>query len=243
MRVCVPVTGLHRAPDNPVLERQVLYGHPVRLLDPDTGFARDETSGYVGYIRPDALGNWVEPTHQVAARSTFLFSAPDIKQENPLLVSIGAKIAADDAGKFLRTHDGRYAVPHHLEPVTRTQSDLAKTARKLLGTPYLWGGNSAFGIDCSGLVQMAVQMAGQPCQGDSDQQMRTLGTDCSDGFHRNDLLFWKGHVGLMYDADTLIHANAHHMMVAMEPINDALERIETSTGPLLAHKRLTGLGV
>lgn len=241
-RVTKPVTDLHLSQTPTRLDRQILYGHPVRQLEKSDGLSRDETSGYVGYVAPGSLAPWAAPTHRVCTATTLLFSDPDIKAPNPVPLSHGALLSIISAqGRFSQTIDGLFAITAHLEPAHQHEPDLAKTATLFLGTPYLWGGNSAFGIDCSGLVQQACQCANIPCPGDSDQQMDTLGQTlpARTGFLRNDLLFWPGHVAIVYDTDTLIHANAHHMATALEPITEALERIDASgNGPLLAHKRL-----
>lgn len=245
LRVVQPVTNLTLKPNGQALDRQVLYGHPVRQLEPEQGLSRDETSGYVGYVSPDALATWVQPTHRVTARTTLLFQAPDIKSPGPVHLSQGTLLKIESfEGMFGRTIDGTYAIASHLSPIETSHPDLAATAKALTGTPYLWGGNSAFGIDCSGLVQMACQAAHIPCPGDSDQQCAVLGSTLPNGTtpQRNDLFFWPGHVALAYDENTLIHANAHHMAVAFEAITDALHRIDTSgNGPLIAHKRLTAV--
>ena len=182
-------------------EREVLYGHRVCQLDPYLGLCRDETSGYVGYIEDLCLGAWAAPTHRVGVRATLLFEAPDFKTPDPLALSLGSLVKViDEVGRFARTHDGRYLPRNHLTPLSAPTPDLAATAALLIGTPYLWGGNSAFGIDCSGLVQIACQAAQIPCPGDSDQQVAALGSDLpsSTAPKRNDLMFWKGHVAVVY---------------------------------------------
>lgn len=240
-RVIHPVATLRLERGSPATDRQILYGHKVCQLDPFAQVSRDETSGYVGYVADGQLGIWAEPTHRVAARSTLLFAAQDIKTPDPLPISAGSllRIIDEDAG-LARTHDGRYVPARHLAQIAQPERDLAATAALLLGTPYLWGGNSSFGIDCSGLVQLACQTAHIPCPGDSDQQMAALGTALAEGTapERGDLMFWKGHVAIVHDARTLIHANAHHLQVAFEPLVEALARIDRSDGPLLAHRRL-----
>lgn len=242
MRVCVPVADLRVQPADTSLSRQILFGHPVRLLDPQSGFCRDETSGYVGYVAPSDLCNVASPTHRVASRASLLFTAPDFKSPNPAPLSCGSLLTLTEKnGRYGKTNDGRFAILDHLIPVQDMSPDLAGTAERLLGTPYLWGGNSAFGIDCSGLVQLALQAAGLPCPGDSDQQMDRLGRSMPPDTpaERGDLFFWKGHVALALDADTLIHANAFHMAVATENLNSAIKRIkDQGDGPVLAHKRL-----
>ncbi len=241
-QITVPVADLRLEQGGTRLDRQILFGHPICQLSAQTGLSRDETTGYVGYVPPAQTGGFTAPTHRVRTRATFLFSEPDLKSPNPMALSCGSLVSLSEMdGTFSRCLSGGYVFHDHLTQIDTEEPDLAKTAELLLGTPYLWGGNSAFGIDCSGLVQLAAQAAGLTCPGDSDQQMAQFGTDLPQASkpRRNDLFFWKGHVALVFDDHRLIHANAHHMAVAFEPIEEALRRIETrENSPLLAHKRL-----
>jgi cell wall-associated NlpC family hydrolase len=158
-----------------------------------------------------------------------------------MTLSFGSKLAAlSETATFIETEIGH--IPRqHVHRIDTLATDPAAAAEVFLGTPYLWGGNSAWGIDCSGLIQAACLACGIPCPGDSDQQAEQLGdTLPSDTpFERNDLLFWTGHVALVFDTTTLIHANAGHMAVAFEPITKAIDRIITQgDGPPTLHKRL-----
>ncbi len=241
-RVDVPVARLCLTPNGRGTDRQILYGHTVRQLDSDHGLSRDETSGYVGYVKPKNLTGHADHTHRVSVRSTLLFEAPDIKSPDPVTVSFGSHLRIVDSVKsFAVTDKGRYVFADHIVEADAYTADLAASASLLIGTPYLWGGNSAFGIDCSGLVQIACEAAGLACPGDSDQQMETLGEMLDPGspYARNDLLFWKGHVAIVSDPETMLHSTAGFMAVTYEPIKTAMRRIEAAgDGPCIAHKRL-----
>ena len=241
MRIGTPLAGIYASDQGRGLERQVLMGHPVTILQIKNGkgFGRTETMGYVGYFDSEALDTWQGPTHRVRARATLLFDEPDFKSPDPVAISLGSllNICGQD-GRYARLADGRYALNDHLCPCTLFESDPVLVAERLIGTPYLWGGNSAFGIDCSGLVQIACHACNIPCPGDSDLQQAHFPA-ATGTYRRGDLLFWKGHVALVCNAASLIHANAHHMAVAYEPIDEALLRIEAQGGgPLTGHARL-----
>lgn len=247
MRVIRPVLSLYVFPHASRVERQVLFGQRVTHLETREGwaFVRDESNGHVGYVRAEGLAGWSRPTHRVRVARTLVFGKPDIKCADPVPLSLGSLLTVvRGAGRFVQLLDGRFALAAHLDPVTQHESDPVAVAERLLGTPYLWGGNSAFGIDCSGLVQAGLMACGMDCPGDSDMQAAELGQSLAEGaaLRRGDLLFWKGHVGMMADGETLLHANAHHMAVAYEPVAAAIDRIAgQGEGPVTARKRLGGL--
>lgn len=237
--VSVPVADLCRTPEGP-RDRQLLFGDAVTLLDEKAGwsYVQAHKDSYCGFVLSAHIGPAQAPTHKVIAPATHAYPEPDFKSQERISLSYGSLITTLSEGeKFAQTAAGHIPVVH-LAPVTQTASDPAAVAAPFLGTPYLWGGNSRWGIDCSGLIQAALLACGLPCPGDSDMQM-TLGTDATGPYQRNDLLFWKGHVALVTDADTLIHANAHAMSTTYEPIDTAITRIAAQgDGPVTAHRRL-----
>lgn len=243
-RIARPVVDLLDAPEGR-RERQLLFGQRIRLLESRDGLAFVQTvhDGYVGYIPADACSADARPTHRVAAAATHLYSQPDLKSPEICWLSHGSQLTITGKARgWLQTDAGHFVHPGHLAELTAPPADPVDTAKLFLGTPYLWGGNSRAGIDCSGLVQAALLAAGLSCPADSDQQQEAVGT-CLPGNtspRRGDLFFWKGHVAMAVDATTLIHANAFHMAVAFEPIDAALARIARNEfGALTAHKRVS----
>lgn len=246
-RLVVPSAPLRRAPrSDAAIDTEAVLGDPVTLFEAADGFAYVQLGhdGYVGYLPQQALAAPDPvPTHRVTALRTFLYPAPDLKRPPLGHLSLGAGFHAEAReGEYLRLPDGSFVFAGHASDPQAHQPDYAGTAERLVGTPYLWGGRTSLGLDCSGLVQLALHMAGLPCPRDADQQERALGTPLPvelDGLQRGDLVFWRGHVGLMLDADRLIHANGHHMEVAVEPLREAVARIAAkSYGAVTSLRRL-----
>lgn len=225
---------------------QLLPGEGFALLDSagDWGWGYSVHDGYCGYV---ALGEIApaaaDPTHVVHVRSALVFAEPSIKTPQVAAYPMGSQIAvtgSSECGKFWQVTGGWMSVRHAV-PLADRICDPVDRAQQLIGAPYLWGGRSGDALDCSGLVQLVLALAGHDCPRDSDQQMAALGRALTDdeALQRGDVVFFPGHVGIMADADTLIHANAHWMQVACEPLADVIARFpETTPQPVLARKRI-----
>ncbi|MGR3621993.1 C40 family peptidase [Pseudophaeobacter sp.] len=241
-RIALPVVDLLRHPQGP-RDRQLLCGEAVFVLDQDKDWAqvRAAKDGYSGYVATPALAPAQKPSHWISVRASHGYTRPDFKSPEICALSLGSRVlVSGPEGRFAKTDQG-YIPLVHLSPVDQHMDDPVAVAEGLLSTPYLWGGNSSFGIDCSGLVQAGCLACGIPCPGDSGPQERDLGTLLPPGsaYQRGDLLFWKGHVAWVRDPDTLLHANVHAMAVALEPLAAAIARIaDQGDGPVTAHKRL-----
>jgi hypothetical protein len=241
-QVITPVVDLKRRPQGP-RDRQLLLGETCVVLGQldEHSYVKADKDGYLGFVPNASLAKPTKATHRVCSAATHGYKDADMKSADLVMLSHGCKIAGRGfVGKFIETAYG-YIPTNHLSQLSNPETDPAKVALLYLGTPYLWGGNSRSGIDCSGLVQAAMSACRIACAGDSDQQLKSLGRDVEHGTdpERNDLLFWKGHVGLMVDDTTMIHANAHHMCVALEPVDAAIKRIAAQgDGDVTGHKRL-----
>ena len=242
MRVTVPVADLLVSPGGR-RDRQVIMGERVDELESRDGwsFVTAAKDGFVGYLPTEVLGPDMTPTHRVAATATHVYPAPDIKTRERMTLSLGALLkVTEQEGRFAETPLG-FVPAIHLSPVDRLERDPVAVAERLIGTPYLWGGNSRLGLDCSGLVQAACVACGIPCPGDSDQQEKALGAPLPEGAapRRGDLVFWKGHVAWVADETRILHANAWHMAVSYEDREAAIARIEAAgDGSVTSVRRL-----
>ena len=232
-------------------ETEALFGETVRVYDTAGGWAWVQLDGdrYVGYLPADTLNRTVKPaTHRVKATGTFLYAVPDIKSPPILHLSLNARLkVVETVDRFYRLDGGGHVIARHVAALDWADRDFAEVAERFLGTPYLWGGRTRIGLDCSALVQLSLQACSIDCPRDSDMQRAELGEPVSvpadlEGLQRGDLVFWAGHVGIMSDSVMLLHANAHAMAVAFEPLPEANARIKSATGgEIEAIRRLPAL--
>ena len=256
-RIRVGATALRPEPAPDVaIDSELLFGEPVTVFEEREGwaFVRSRWDGYVGWCSGNALDRaWspaVPATHRVAALRTYLYPAPTIKLGPLDLLSLNSQVTVTGTeGEFAITDTGFYVVARHLAPAGEHDTDHVAVAERFLGTPYLWGGRTSVGLDCSGLVQMALVAAGVGCPRDSDmQEGRTaaeapgqpIPIDDPSTFGRGDLLFWAGHVAIVSGPNRLFHANAFHMTTEVEPLDAALARIADAGLPLRSARRVAG---
>ena len=240
-QLIAPLTDLLASPGGK-RERQLLLGDGFTIIDRHQGYAFGQAGkdGFCGYLPEPSLGPAESPTHWVAAPMTTLYPQPNIKIREIGALTLGARVTAiAESGKFTQTTRG-FVPTLHLKPIGDWHKDPVAIAQTYLGTPYLWGGNSRAGLDCSGLVQACLMSCGLACPGDADLQ-QDLGKPISEkaALKRGDLLFWDGHVALCMNADFMIHATAAFMAVVMENTRSAIKRItDQGGGPVTARRRV-----
>lgn len=244
VRACIVDVRREPRPDAAV-DTQVLFGERVEVYDEEEGWVwvQLDNDQYVGWIAANTLWSKLSrPTHRVCVPRTFIYPGPSIKLPPLLALPIGAEVEViERRGDFWMTTNSCFIYASHLTQLDESFPDFVAIAEKLLNAPYLWGGKSWMGIDCSGLVQLSLLMRGYKAPRDSDLQEQQVGKpiDYNAGLQRGDLIFWKGHVGIMRDESTLLHANGTHMLVSSEPLSLVRDRnLQAGAGDITSYRRL-----
>ncbi|MDC1445122.1 C40 family peptidase [Amylibacter sp.] len=237
LQVCTPVCNILDKP-NGNLERQMLFGDGFECGSNTGEWVKGKrlSDGYKGYVKKDNLKNWEKSTNKICSFGAQIYKEPNIKTVPLMNIPFQSEITVvNDYDDFFKLNNNSYIHKMHTQPISIIKKDYIETAKKYLGVPYLWGGNSQYGVDCSGLVSLALRNAGYTTPGDSFDQEKELGNKVpkNDYLKRGDLIFWKGHVGLMVDEETLLHANGHHMKVVLEPLFQVKKRIKDNNGGLV----------
>lgn len=249
MQVSAAIIAMRKTPaQHAEMVSQALHGEIVTLHheEGEFGLIQNHTDGYIGWALMEALSApALPPTHKLKTLRAYAFPEPMIKAPPFFPISLGARLVSKDVreGRFLKVDRIGWIVEDQLSAIDEFETDPACVAEKYLHTPYLWGGRESLGIDCSGLMQQAFGACGVILPRDSDMQAAWCGAAISDWrmpgkLERNDLVFWKGHVGIMLDSERLLHANAHHMATAIEPLHQSIERIAKQYGEPLGARRI-----
>ncbi len=223
-QVARAVAGLFKQPDEPSGQQtQLLFGESFNIYEEKNGWVwgQSDLDDYVGYAKAEAFSPPETSTHRVQTIATPLFVAPDVKHGARQILPMNAKLSVADAtGRFAQLTNGLFVFARHLAPLNGVVSDWVSVGERFVGVPYVWGGKTWDGIDCSGLVQTALELGGIASPRDTDMMESALGAELprDAALKRGDLIFWKGHVGIMLDSARLIHANGFNMQVSIEPL-------------------------
>lgn len=235
-RITVPVIGLRPAPDlTRGIDTELLLGEDVTVFERRDGWCwvKAASDGYVGYLPETAVSSDTPaPTHVVVPQRTLLYPEPELRKPHVGVLSMGSRVRVREAvegprhNRYVVLEDGTAIFEKHVRPIEAVDEDYVAVALRFKETPYLWGGRSGLGIDCSGLVQLSLKMAGHSAPRDTDMQAAGLGEPIArEELRRGDLVFWPGHVAIMEDTETMVHASGHTMSVTREGFEAAIERI------------------
>jgi len=232
----------HTPSQDAVQDDELLFGETITVFESKDGWAwcQSAVDRYVGYVHTIAHCEVIVPDHRVTALSTPLLAGPDIKRATLDMLPFNAQVKVEErTGGFARIAPDGYLFEGHLAALDFKAPDWVATAERFIGTPYVWGGKTHAGMDCSGLLQAALSGSGIDAPRDADMQEAMLGTDCTKlPRQRGDIVFWTGHVGIMLDGERLLHANSFHMQVEIEPLAQALERIAPVAGKVTSIRRI-----
>jgi cell wall-associated NlpC family hydrolase len=244
-RIIFASVDVQKAPRRDAMRMtQALMGEDVRVFETQEGwaFVQLEADGYVGFVEEEALApRATAATHWLCVPSSFAYPAADLKTGPVQEIFLGARLTVTSVeGQYARTSQGNFLSVSHVKPLGEHRADPARIASEFLYVPYLWGGKTARGLDCSGLIQLALNACGINTLRDTDMQEASLGRMLAAGeaLQRNDLVFWKGHVGILSGPETLIHANGTHMQVVEEPLAEAIARIAAAGSQVTSIRRL-----
>lgn len=250
-RVTRPVVALRPQPDLAKgIDTELLLGEAVRIFEERDGWCwvQAESDGYVGYLPADSVSRSApEPTHIIVPQRSPLYPEPELRKPHVEVLSMGSRVKVVGAAEARGNHyvvldNGMALYATHVRPIDAPgETDYVDVVAKFVETPYLWGGRSGHGIDCSGLVQLALLMAGKKAPRDTDMQAAGLGEPIErEELRRGDFVFWKGHIAVMEDPETIIHANGHTMTVARENFEAAIQRIGWLYNQPTGYRRLVG---
>ncbi|MBL4596567.1 MAG: C40 family peptidase [Robiginitomaculum sp.] len=245
-RIGVACTGLYPQPDaTQEMQTELLFGEAFNVLETTENWVWGQAmrDGYVGYLARTALSDMLEPDHWVSALRTPIFQWPDLKAPISGFLHRNSWVNVAETSDVYCDVGPGWVHKAHISALDVWAKDFINIALSYLHAPYVWGGRSSSGLDCSALVQNALFACGIKCLRDTDMQEETVGEKIAfDGdlstLQRGDLLFWKGHVGIMAETDILLHANAYHMATALEPVDTAIARIQSTIGPVRTVRRL-----